>query len=169
MANALTIRGIWGGMSDEVAATVLADVRRESPDTYRGAVNTAAAAFRMRPDAFRQQPLPRQAATIRRALTQVNQQEQGALILIEWLTKTQKPMLTQFLDALEIAHEDGTIKDEISPEPDEEKLAAAIAGLRASFPPEQVRVYLQAFSVITADEWQHLPALIDAEVSTPTG
>jgi hypothetical protein len=162
MADTVTIRGIWGGMSDETAASVLGDVKRETPDLYREALAKTAGAFRMRPEALRQQPLPRQAATIRRALTQVTQQDLGAQILIEWLGKTQKPMLTQFLDELGIAHEDGMVKEGIGEEPEPARLRAAIAHLRTEFPPEQVRIYLQAFSVITADGWEQLPALIDA-------
>ena len=162
MADAITIRGIWGGMSDETAASVLGDVKREAPDLYREALAKSAAAFRMRPEALRQQPLSRQAATIRRALTQVTQQDLGSHILIDWLGKTQKPMLAQFLDELGIEHEDGMVKEGIGPEPAPATLAAAIANLRAAFPPENVRVYLQAFSVITADGWAQLPEMIDA-------
>ena len=169
MAEAITIRGIWSGMTDDVAATILGDVKRETPDLYREALATAAGAFRMRPDALRQQPITRQAATIRRALTQVTQQDLGAHILINWLTTSQKPMLVQFLDDLGIVHEEGTVKGEIGPEPDPERLAAAVANLRASFPAEHVRLYLSAFAVITADEWQHLPGLIDAEAPQTAG
>lgn len=161
MADPITIRGIWGGMSDDVAATVLGDVKRESPDLYREALASAAGSLRMRPQVLRQQPAPRQAATIRRSLTQVTQQDLGAHLLIEWLTKTQKPMLTQFLDDLGIAHEDGTVKEGVGPEPERERLAGAIERLRGSFPSEHVRIYLSAFAVITADEWEQLPALID--------
>jgi hypothetical protein len=160
MAGATTIRGIWGGMTDETAATILGDVKRETPDLYREALAKTAGAFRMRPEALRTQPLPRQAASIRRALTQVTQQDLGAHILIDWLTKTQKPMLIQFLSELGIEHEDGMVKENVGPEPDQATLRAAIANLRSSFPPDTVRVYLQAFSVITADEWEGLPELI---------
>lgn len=161
MAEPITIRGIWAGMSDETAATVLADIRRESADMYRGALSTAAGTLRMRPQVLRQQPVPRQAASIRRVLTRVDQQELGAHLLIEWLTKTQKPMLTQFLDDLGIEHDDGTVKEEIGPEPEAAKLGAAVERLRTGFPPDLVRVYLSAFSAITAGGWERLPALIE--------
>jgi hypothetical protein len=160
VADAITIRGIWAGMSDEIAATVLADVKRESPDMYREAVATAAGSLKMRPQMLRQQPVPRQAATIRRALTQVTQQDLGAHLLIEWLTKSQKTMLSQFLDDLGIAHEEGMVKEGLGPEPEPATLEAAIGRLRDTFPPEHVRVYLSAFSVITADEWERLPEMI---------
>src|SRR5919109_891715 len=98
MAEALTIQGIWSGMSDELAATVL-------------------------------------------------REELGAHLLVTWLTTRHKPMLTQFLDDLGIAHEEGTIKEATGEEPEEEKLRAAVLRLRENFDPEHVRIYLQAFIV----------------------
>lgn len=161
MAEALTIQGIWSGMSDELAATVLREVRTESIDLYRQALATAAGALRMRPQMLQQQPAPRQAAAIRRALLQVGREELGAHLLITWLTTRHKPMLTRFLDELGIAHEEGTIKEETGPEPEEEKLRAAVSHLRENFDPDQVRIYLQAFLVTTAPDWERLPALIE--------
>jgi hypothetical protein len=160
VAETITIRSIWGSMSDEAAATVLGDVKRESPEMYREALNAAAGSLKMRPQVLRQQPGPRQAATIRRALTQVNQQDLGAHLLIEWLTKSQKSMLGQFLDDLGISHEEGTVKEDLGAEPETERLSAAIKRLNESFPPEHVRIYLSAFCVITADDWERLPDLI---------
>jgi hypothetical protein len=160
VAETITIRSIWGGMSDEAAASVLGDVKRESPEMYREAVNAAAGSLKLRPQVLRQQPASRQTATIRRALTQVNQQDLGAHLLIEWLTKCQKPMLCQFLDDLGISHEDGTVKENAGTEPDAERLSMSIDHLKENFPPEHVRIYLSAFSVITADDWEKLPDLI---------
>lgn len=160
MAEALTIQGIWASMPEAFAATVLREVRAESADLYRQALAMTAIALRMRPQALQQQPAARQAAAIRRVLTQVGREELGAQLLALWLTKRRLAMLAQFLDHLGIPHENGTIKDELGPEPEEALLRAAIAGLRAAFPAEDVRVYLQAFAITTAGHWQGLPALI---------
>jgi hypothetical protein len=69
-------------------------------------------------------------------------------------------MLGQFLDDLGISHEDGTVKENVGAEPAAERLSAAIDHLNQTFPPEHVRIYLSAFSVITADDWERLPELI---------
>lgn len=170
MADTLTIRGIWGGMSDETAAAILSDLRRGSPEVYREALAGAARAQRMRLPALQKQPAARQAASIRRALTRLDLQEAGAQILIEWLTKHQQPMLTQFLDDLGIAHEEGTVKDDVGAQPEAARLHVAVEHLYQSFPPEQVRVYLSAFSLMTAHDWPTLPTLLerqqDAELGT---
>jgi hypothetical protein len=79
---------------------------------------------------------------------------------VTWLTTRHKAMLVQFLDDLGIAHEDGTITGEIGEEPDEVRLRAAVARLRAHFAPAHVRIYLQAFLVTTAPDWERLRALL---------
>lgn len=156
----LTIRGIWGGMSDETAATILGEIRRGSPDVYREALAGTANALRMRLPALQKLPTARQAATIRRALTRMDLQEAGAHILIEWLTTHQRPMLSQLLDELGIAHEEGTVKDDVGPEPAAPRLKEAVERLYRSFPEEHVSVYLAAFSIITANDWPGLRPLI---------
>lgn len=161
MADAITIRGIWAGMSEPLAATILSEVRADTPEMYREVLANAAAAFKMRPQALRSQPATRQAATIRRWFTQVNAEEPGGYFLIQWLTTRQKPMLGQFLDDLGLPHEEGTVKDAIGPEPERAQLSAAVEHLREGYPAEHVRVYLQAFAAITADEWAGLPELIE--------
>jgi hypothetical protein len=162
VAEAVTIRGIWSDMPDEMAAVLLADVRKENADMYRGALAASASALRMRPETLRQQPAPRQAATIRRVLTQVGRDDTGAHILIEWLTKRQRPMLIQFLDDLGIQHEEGEIKEgqSVGEQPEVERLRAAALHLCETYPPEAVRVYLSTFFLTTGDEWTALPEVI---------
>ena len=169
MAETISIRGIWSGMPDDLAARILTELRGELPDLYREAQGTAAAALNMRPQVFRQQPGPRQAATIRRVFTQVGRETVAAHVLIEWLTRLRKPMLVQFLDSLGVAHEEGTVNDSAGEEPEREKLIAAINDLHAAYPAEEVQAYLSAFYLTTGYEWKTLPELIEAEPAAGGG
>jgi hypothetical protein len=81
----------------------------------------------------------------------------GRLLIVYHLT-TQRPMLTAFLDALGIAHEDGLIGDSIE-KPTAEQLAAAVAQLRASFPDADVRLYLKTLAVQDPETWDTLVPL----------
>jgi hypothetical protein len=169
VAETITIRGIWSAMPDELAARILSELRGEQPDLYREAQGTAAAALNMRPQVFRQQPAPRQAATIRRVFTQVGRETVAAHVLIEWLTRLRKPMLVQFLDDLGVTHEDGTVSEGVGEEPEREKLTAAIRHLRETFPAGEVTAYLSAFYLTTGYEWKSLPELIEAAATQPAG
>ncbi|UCF69112.1 MAG: hypothetical protein JSV80_07465 [Acidobacteriota bacterium] len=65
-----------------------------------------------------------------------------------------RELLAAFLDALEIEHEDGLIKDasEIEP-PDDKKVGAAIKKLRKSFPEDQVDLYLETLTAADPETW----------------
>jgi hypothetical protein len=59
--------------------------------------------------------------------------------------KARTPMLVQFLDALDIPHENGEIKGEVNAETlDDEKVRAAAEGLLAGFDDSTVAIYLIA-------------------------
>lgn len=66
----------------------------------------------------------------------------AARLLVAYHLAHHRPMMGRFLDALEIGHEDGLISaDDVTP-PAEARLAAAARTLAASFPAEDVSLYL---------------------------
>jgi hypothetical protein len=78
-----------------------------------------------------------------------------------WLLGANKEMLNNFLDALEIAHEeDGTV-EELPPCPPKERIAAAIAALLQKHSAEAVAVYLHAFRDMDSSvQWPALHELL---------
>ena len=74
----------------------------------------------------------------------------------------QKQMLSDFLDALGIAHDDdGTVED--LPEcPPKEKITAAVAQLLKKYPTEAVAIYLHAFRDMDSTvQWPALNEILD--------
>jgi len=73
-------------------------------------------------------------------------------------------MLCDFLDAMEIKHdEDGTVED-LPAAPPKEKVAAAVAGLLEKYPAETVAVYLHAFrDMDSAMQWPALDEILAEE------
>ncbi|MBI1876295.1 MAG: hypothetical protein HYS05_20715 [Acidobacteria bacterium] len=61
-------------------------------------------------------------------------------LLVVYHLTFQRPMMGAFLLALGIAHEDGVISEDLRP-PDAAKMAAAAQALKASHPPDDVRLY----------------------------
>jgi hypothetical protein len=75
--------------------------------------------------------------------------------LILYHLADQRPMMSAFLDALGIAHEDGLIKeDEVKP--DEAKLAPAAAAIAAAFPADDVSLYLNTLLCQDPETWAGL-------------
>ena len=77
----------------------------------------------------------------------------AARLLVAYHLVHQRPMMGAFLDALGIAHEEGLISEEDVQPPDPEKLKAAAKTLAASFPAEDVTVYLSTLTWQDPDTW----------------
>jgi hypothetical protein len=82
--------------------------------------------------------------------------------LIAYHFEAQRPLMAAFLDALGIAHEDGLITAEEVPAPAADSLKAASQTVRASFPSEDVELYLKTLATLDGDTWIHLDGLLAA-------
>jgi hypothetical protein len=76
----------------------------------------------------------------------------AARALIVYHLAAQRPMMTAFLDALGITHEDGLIKEE-SVKPDAAKVGPAAAQIAKQFPPDDVRIYLNTLRCQDPETW----------------
>ena len=85
----------------------------------------------------------------------------AARTLIVYHLAEQRPMMGAFLDALGIAHENGLIQEE-NVAPDASKLAAAVAKIRETFPPEAVDLYLKTLVRQDPQTWGGLSDTIGA-------
>ena len=77
----------------------------------------------------------------------------AARALILYHLADQRPMMGAFLDALGIAHEEGLISEEGLQPPDPAKLKAASTTLAASYPAEDVSLYLSTLTWQDPDTW----------------
>ena len=77
----------------------------------------------------------------------------AARLLVAFHLAHQRPMMASFLDALGIAHEDGLIASEDLGAPPAEKLAEAARTLTATYPPEDVALYLSTLVWQDPDTW----------------
>ena len=115
------------------------------------AVVLLARRLNFRPKALQKLPVDRRA----RMLAQVAELPDtvATRALIAYHFASQRPLMAGFLDALGVAHEDGLIAAEEMPAPDPEKLKAAVAAIRSSFPADDVERYLRTLMVLDGDTW----------------
>jgi hypothetical protein len=85
----------------------------------------------------------------------------AARALITYHLAEQRPMMSAFLDALGIAHEEGLIKEE-SVKPDEAKIAPAVTLLGQQFPAEDVQLYLKTLVSQDPETWGALDDVVKA-------
>jgi hypothetical protein len=85
-----------------------------------------------------------------------------------WLVKQQRPMLVDFLNALEIKNDNGVV-DDLPKEVDDAKLKSAIETLLAKNPPETVAVYLNAFNDMNEASWPNLKTMLESDARLQLG
>lgn len=81
--------------------------------------------------------------------------------LIAYHFAAQRDLMSAFLDALGITHDRGLIKEEAVAAPSREKLAAAIGAVKASFPPEDVDLYVKTLAALDEETWGHAQAALE--------
>jgi hypothetical protein len=79
-------------------------------------------------------------------------------LLVVYHLAEQRPMMSAFLDAIGIAHEDGLIKDDAG-SPDRARVAGAATAIATSYPAEDVAVYLNTLLCQDAETWGMLADL----------
>jgi hypothetical protein len=77
----------------------------------------------------------------------------AARLLVAYHLAHQRPMMAGFLDALGIKHDNGLIEEEDTAAPPPERLQEAAKTLAASFPAEDVALYLSTLVWQDPDTW----------------
>ena len=86
----------------------------------------------------------------------------AARLLVAYHLAHQRPMMAAFLNALGIAHEDGIINDEEMKPPTAEALQKGAKAISASYPAEDVALYLSTLVWQDPDTWGGLSKLSEA-------
>ncbi len=111
--------------------------------------------LKFRPQAIRKLPMEQRARTARRLLEGSHNAQLAYEILGAYLIKHHKELVTGFLDATGVQHQDGMIEDIDAHKPAAEKLGPALAELDQKFAPEDVTIYL----AICAEQWPEIKQL----------
>lgn len=111
--------------------------------------------LRFRPQAVRKIPLEKRAQLAKTWIESKRNAELCYELFGTYLVRTRKELVTGFLDATGVPHQDGMIEDIEAKKPDPAKLSATVAELDAKFGPEDVTLYL----ALCAEQWPGVPEL----------
>jgi hypothetical protein len=164
----LTSHELLGFMSPALAAEILAFTFETEKPTYRATLNAVAQARKVRPVFLEHKPKTERNALILASLTKPALEPVAGNLLRTWLLKKHKPMLVDFLNALEIKNEEGVVEG-LPESVDDAKLKTAVDGLLAKYPPEAVAVYLNAFNDMNEANWANLQALLKGDARLQLG
>ena len=158
----LTSHELLGFMSPALAMEILTYAHESDKPLYRATLNAVAEARKVRPVFLERQPRPQQHTTMLATLTKPALELFTGNLIRAWLLKKYNGMLIDFLDALEIAHQEGVVED-LPKTMDDAKLTAAVDKLLAKYPREAVAVYLHAFNDMNEADWPNLKALLEKD------
>ena len=140
---------IFATMSPERAVVFCRALADEAPTAFAQSLALAAGAFRMRPVALKRLPFEKRAKKARSLIEGKHNAELAYELFGTYLVTTKKDLVTAFLDATGVPHEDGMIQNPDASTPDESKLEDAVVALDAAHDPADVTLYL----AIAAEQW----------------
>ena len=111
--------------------------------------------LKARPEFISRQPKDRRHNNFIQSLSKPNFEEHSGNLIRGWLFKEHKELLIDFLNKLEIEHEEGMV-DDLPSQMEDDKLKPAVGSLLDKYDNELVAVYLTAFNASNADRWDNL-------------
>ena len=117
-----------------------------------------AASLKFRPQAIRKLPLETRCKRARALLERGNNAELTYELFGRYLMQHHPKLVTGFLDATGVAHEEGIISDVDAAVPEADKVGPAIEALEREFPSEDVALYL----ALAAEQWPQVEGLAQA-------
>ncbi|HEX4121964.1 MAG TPA: hypothetical protein VH619_15195 [Verrucomicrobiae bacterium] len=155
----LTSHELFGFMSPALAVRIIEYTHDNNKELYRTAMGAVAEARKVRVAFLERTPRSTRHAGMASMLSRPRLELIAANLLREWLMKQQTAMLSDFLNALAIAHKEGAV-DDLPATVEDEKLRAAVEGLLGKYPAEETAVYLNAFYTMNDVHWPNLEAML---------
>ncbi len=152
---------IFAAMESDQAEAFFRQIAEEAPGGFTQAVYAAAAAFRSRPKFVIKQPFERRATLVRRALARVDSNSIAEEMLAIYFLECKKAVLVEWLDALGVEHEEGSLKEQNPAEPAAEKLQLTIKEFCGKDDDPDRELLLKAFASQDAISWPLLDAHIE--------
>ncbi len=149
---------IFAAMDADRAESFFREIAEKSPGSFTQAVYAAATVFKSRPKSVVKQPFPRRAAMVRRALSRVSSNPVAEEMLAIYYLECRKNILIEWLDALGIQHEEGSLKEDSPAEPAAEKLELTIKEFCGKDDDPDRELLLKAFASQSVIDWPVLDA-----------
>lgn len=156
---------VFSRMSQERALEMLTRVYEKLPGVYNQAVGAACVTLKARPQFMMKQSKEKRAQFVRQALSRFAAAPIAEEVLAAYFLEVRRDLLTEWLDALGVEHENGILKNDDPAQPTREALEAAIAKFRAGEGAEDRQLLLEAFAAQSAVEWPALDALLGIEAA----
>ena len=164
----MTSHDLFAMMSPELAADILEFTFSTEKNLYRAALDAVAQSRKVRPVFLERQPRTARYATMAATLARPGLDAAADNLIRAWLLKKQNGMLVDFLNVLQIPHENGVVED-LPPTVDDALLQQAVDSLLGKYPAEAVTLYLHAFNQMNNAQWANLEEMLYTQASLKLG
>jgi hypothetical protein len=156
---------VFARLSPERAFLLLTKVQEKLPGVYTQAVGAACVTLKARPQFMMKQPPEKRAAFVRQALSRFAAAPIAEEVLAAYFLEVRRDLLTEWLDALGVEHENGVLKSDNPAEPPRATIEAAVGKFRSGADAEDRQLLLEAFAAQSAVDWPALDAVLGAEAA----
>ena len=160
--TSMTSHELFVFMPPQLATEIVDFAYAEDKPLYRTTLDAVARMRKVRTVFLERQPRSQRHATVATTLTRPTMEMVAQGLLRTWLLKKYKAMLIDFLDALNISHEDGVVED-LPEKVEDEVLHQAVEKLFAKYPTEVVATYLHCFDHMNQPGWANLSKLLESD------
>jgi len=155
---------LFATMAPEQARVLFDALKEKAPVAYAQSLGLTAGALKARPVFLQRQPPERRAEMMRKALGRVVSDPIAEEMLAVYFLECRNELLVEWLDAIGLEHEKGTLKgDDPPPEPPVAKLEKSITAYRAKAGDADRadrELLLQAFAAQSSIDWPALEKLL---------
>jgi len=153
---------LLGFISPDLSHRILSDTAEDNQELYDSTLTGVAALRHMRIQFLKRQPKPARHSLIIDSLKRPAFDSTASQLLSGWLIKHQSEMLVQFLNSLDIPHEEGVVEN-LPAEVADEALETAVVKLLSAHDREIIILYLHAFHNMNETHWPNLEAMLESD------
>jgi hypothetical protein len=154
---------VFAAMSPDRSQAVLHKLSDQVPQMFKQALIAASASMSARPVYLQRQPFEKQAQAIRRALSRVAANAIAEELLAVYFLECRKELLIEWLDALGIEHDEGSLNEDTPETPSSATLKKAHDKFCAVDDDDDRQLLLSAFAAQSAIDWPDLESLLNTD------
>lgn len=154
---------IFAQISPALASEIFGFLFEKEKPLYKATIESLATPRKLRPVFIERKPRDQRHAWMHEAIGKRSSDGVAAHLLQIWLVGQHSSMLSDFLDALGIAHDENGTVDELPACPPREDLEKAVNILLEKNDRESVAVYLHTFQALDDKGWDELAQILEQD------
>ena len=141
---------------------IMKAIGEESPETVQSTAVAAAQVLKFRPKFLLKQPETKRLKSIKGAMSRTTAEALSEELLAIYFLKCRLPLLSEWLDLMELEHEEGILADAEVPSPPRDELEKKVGTFRGAGDEPDRELLLRVFGAQAAIEWPALDEILDA-------